>query len=141
MSKIVIKKKVSLAFLGEEYKDAELVFRALPLLDYEKIQSELPETNLRYIELVTKIDSGELTEPENTEFIKLQKNEKVNNKKIMALIFKYLKEYFLSGKFPNEIGELENITDKEDLEGLDKDSVVKCFQMLTGQSDPKELTP
>lgn len=32
---IVIKKRVSLEFLGEEYKDSYITFRSMPLSDYE----------------------------------------------------------------------------------------------------------
>jgi hypothetical protein len=35
MSKIVIKKTINLDFLGEEYKDSFLVFKSIPLKDYE----------------------------------------------------------------------------------------------------------
>lgn len=37
MSKFVIKKRVTLEFLGDEYKDGYLVFRSIPLKDYQSI--------------------------------------------------------------------------------------------------------
>lgn len=41
MANIVIKKKVQLDFLGEEYKDDYLVFKAIPIKDYEKIVEDV----------------------------------------------------------------------------------------------------
>lgn len=43
MAKLVIKKRVSLDFLGEEYKEAYLVFQAVPIVEYEKIQSDIAD--------------------------------------------------------------------------------------------------
>lgn len=40
MTKILIKKRVPLDFLGDEYKDAYLVFRSMPISDFEKFQEE-----------------------------------------------------------------------------------------------------
>lgn len=50
-----------------------------------------------------------------------------------------LKDYFVEGQFPDTDKVL-----KEDLDGLDATSVVKCFAMFSGQDpDPKveSLTP
>lgn len=41
--KVVIKKRVSLDFLGEEYKEAYLVFRAMPISDFEQFQKDALE--------------------------------------------------------------------------------------------------
>lgn len=41
MAKILIRKKVDLTFLGEEYKDDYLVFKSMPLREYEKLLPEL----------------------------------------------------------------------------------------------------
>ncbi len=38
---IVIKRKITLEFLGEDYKDAYLVFKAIPVNEYTNIQNEL----------------------------------------------------------------------------------------------------
>lgn len=43
MGKIVIKRKVSLDFIGEEYKDAYIVFRAIPVKDYAEIMKQMPK--------------------------------------------------------------------------------------------------
>ena len=37
MANIVIKRKVELGFLGEAYKDSYLVFRAIPISEYESL--------------------------------------------------------------------------------------------------------
>lgn len=41
MATIVIKKRVELGFLGDDYKDDYLVFKSMPLRDYEKLLPEL----------------------------------------------------------------------------------------------------
>lgn len=41
MATIVIKKTVKLDFLGEDYKDDLLVFKAIPIKDYEKIVEDI----------------------------------------------------------------------------------------------------
>lgn len=41
MATIVIKKKVSLEFLGEDYKDSYLTFKSMPISAYEKLMEEL----------------------------------------------------------------------------------------------------
>lgn len=41
MATIVIKKTVKLDFLGEDYKDDYLTFKAIPIKDYDKIVDEI----------------------------------------------------------------------------------------------------
>lgn len=102
---LVIKKRVSLEFLGEEYKEAYLVFKSIPLKDYEAVIDEMPKDE--------------------------------NNKEALKLIVKYLKKYFVSGKFPDDEGSLQDVT-AEDVEELDADTAITCFQTLMGQRlDPK----
>lgn len=43
MAKIVIKKRVGLDFLGEEYKDSYLEFKSLSLAEYQKLLDELKD--------------------------------------------------------------------------------------------------
>lgn len=43
MGKVVIKKRVNLDFLGEEYKDAYVVFNSLPIKEYEDIIGDIEE--------------------------------------------------------------------------------------------------
>lgn len=113
---LVIRKKVSLDFLGEEYKDAYLVFKSIPLKDYQKILDEIPDAT----------------------------GGKEDNKKALNLIVNYLGEYFVSGKFPDDKGELQDVA-AEDITDLDAETAITCFQTLMGQRiDPKseaELKP
>ena len=52
-----------------------------------------------------------------------------------------LKKHFVSGKFPNDSDELTEVS-SDDLDGLDAESLVRCFQIFTGQDpDPKVETP
>lgn len=58
MAKILIKKKVSLEFLGEDYKDDYLVFKSLPLRDYEALLPELEkasESGVESVKVVKKV--------------------------------------------------------------------------------------
>lgn len=41
MVKIVIKKRVGLEFLGDEYKDSYLIFRSLSIAEYEKLLDKM----------------------------------------------------------------------------------------------------
>lgn len=41
MAKIIIKKTVKLDFLGDEYKESYLTFKAIPIKDYEKIIEDI----------------------------------------------------------------------------------------------------
>lgn len=107
---IVIKKRVNLDFLGDEYKEAYLTFKAIPLKDYEAIIDEMPK-------------------------------DTQDNKKALQLIVKYLKQYFIGGKFPNDKGELEDVS-VEDVDELDAATALACFETLTGQRiDPKVEAP
>ncbi len=102
---LVIKKKVSLAFLGEGYEEAYLTFKSIPLKDYQGVMDEMPKDE--------------------------------DNAKALELIIKYLKQYFVGGKFPDEEGKLQDVT-KEDVDELDAETAIKCFQALMGeQIDPK----
>lgn len=103
---LLIKKTVKLDFLGEDYKDSYLTFRAIPIKDFEKIQEETEKIG----------DDG---------------------KKSIAFISEKLSEYYVSGKAANESGVLEDVT-KDDLGNLDQVSVVKCFEVLTGQNISEE---
>jgi hypothetical protein len=41
MGKIVIKKRISLEFIGEEYADGYFIFKSIPLSEYDKLTSDL----------------------------------------------------------------------------------------------------
>lgn len=107
--KIVIKKRVNLDFLGDEYKDAYLVFKPITV-------------GAEYDELSQKLDKLQ-TENNNTNLVKF----------IRDTVF----DKFLEGKFPNDKGELEDVN-KEDLGQLDFDTIANVFRRLSGQEpDPK----
>lgn len=114
MGKFVVKKRVSLEFLGEDYKDGYLVFRSIPTRDYE--------------DLMVKVKEKEDKQEES-----------------IGLLVDVICNYFLEGKFPVD-GKLEDLT-KEDVSEIDKETTIKCFQILTGQDlsedtpDPKDEKP
>lgn len=45
MANIVIKKRVNLDFLGDEYKDDYLVFKSIPVGEYKKLTANIPKEN------------------------------------------------------------------------------------------------
>lgn len=141
MSKIIIKKVVDLDFLGDEYKDAKIVFRSIPLPEYEALMKELPESNPEITELSQKAKANQITPEERQQLTELMQASGLDNGKSLTLIMKYLKQYFVSGKFPNvNTGDLEDL-ERDDLDGLDQEAATICFERLTGQSnDPKVST-
>jgi hypothetical protein len=107
---IVIRKRVGLEFLGEDYKEAYLIFQSIPVSDFESMQVRLKA---------------------------LQDKEQG----AVQFILDTLKQYFVSGEFPDDAGKLEPVK-KEDLDGLDPQTAVECFKVFTGQElDPKVETP
>lgn len=72
MGKIVIKKKVSLDFIGEDYKEAYLLFTTMSIAEYE--------------EHVKRVDT---------------KDEKITIKPI-KMILETLQNKFIGGKFPQD---------------------------------------
>ena len=113
MPGIVIKKKVNLGFLGDDYKDAELVFRSIPVRDYEEILNEIDRLE----------SSGD-------------------KRASIKMTIKALEDYFVSGKFPDDNGNLTPVTKEDISSGLDRMAAIKCFQVLSGQeSDPKDILP
>jgi len=110
MANIVIKRKVTLEHLGEEYKDSYLTFKALPVIEYKDLVSR-----------VEKVDG--------------------DNEKAMIEILAILEKYFVDGVFDGEK------VVKEDIKQFDAETILKCFETLTGQKkdetgqmviDPKE---
>ena len=106
---LIIRKKITLDNLGEDYKEAYLQFKSIPVGDLPAIQKELPKEG----------DSEEQ---------KLQS---------IPTIMNILKKYFLDGKFPDEAGKLEDVT-RNDLDNLDQDAALHCFEGLTGVSSNLE---
>ena len=94
MAEIIIKKKVTLEFLGEEYKDSYVTFRSIPVGEYD--------------ELVKQIDG-------------------VEKDKSLSEIIKILENYFVEGLFDGQK------VAKEDIKQFDGETVLKCFETLTGQ--------
>lgn len=94
MAEIIIKKKVTLEFLGEEYKDSYLTFKSIPIGEYE--------------ELIAKVD-------------------KVEEDKSMSEIMRILENYFVEGLFDGQK------VNKEDVSQFDGETILKCFEALTGQ--------
>lgn len=103
---LTIRKRISLDFLGEEYKDAYLIFSAIPVKDFEDIQTQIEDI-------------------------------KDDNTRSIKVVLDYVKKYFISGKAPDEKGVEQDVT-KEDLDNLDQTSLVKCFELITGQNINEE---
>lgn len=100
MSKIVIKKRISLDFIGSDYSEAYIEFKTIPMREYEKYAKEASNNK--------------------------------DESKAVSFIMDTLKELFISGKFPDEKGELFELS-SEDIEDLDVNTVVTVFKILTGQ--------
>lgn len=102
---LVIKRKVSLEFLGEDYKDSYITFKSIPVGNFQDITKKVEEI-------------GE------------------DNIKSIAFIVEILQKYFIEGKAG------EDVLKSEDLQELDAETTIKCFEVLSGQSvDPKDEAP
>lgn len=57
MANIVIKKKVSLEFLGDEYKDSYILFKVIPISEYRELIPKIDavEKRLDLIELMLEV--------------------------------------------------------------------------------------
>ncbi len=107
MADIIIRKRVALDFLGEDYKDAYLVFRSIPVDDYDELLKKTEEAN-----------------------------DSISN---MSVTINTLKDYFLSGSFPDAEGKPQELS-RDDLGKFDKDVLLHAFGTLTGQNlDPKDV--
>lgn len=105
MAKIIIKKRINLDFLGEEYKGGFVEFKSLSIKD---VQGKLDE--------ITNV--GE------------------DNKKAVEMMLNLLNDCFIGGTFVSDGKEQE--IEKADLEDFDVASIIKFFQILSGQDgDPK----
>lgn len=102
---LVIKKKVSLEFLGEEYKDAFIIFQSIPIEDYGTIL-----------------------------------NSSKQGEEAVKFILATIKKYFISGKFPDDKGVLQDIQ-KDELGQLDEETAVRCFEILSGLSAGSQTDP
>lgn len=105
MAKIVIKKRIDLGFLGEDYEGGFIEFRSLSI---KNVQDKLDEIS----------------------------NVGDDNKKAVEMMLRLLKDNFLTGTFKTK--EAEEAINKEDLEDFDVASIIKFFEILSGQGgDPK----
>lgn len=68
MAEIVVKKRITLEFLGEDYKDGYIVFESIPVKDYERIIKEVEVAEKsggsEAMNLVKKLVTGRLVEGE-----------------------------------------------------------------------------
>lgn len=62
MAKIVIKKRVNLAFLGEEHKDDYLVFKSIPVKEYKDIVEQRPDDGGSQYDYLLKIVQNKFIE-------------------------------------------------------------------------------
>lgn len=114
MGKIVIKRRVDLDFLGEEYKDAYLTFRTIPVKDYAE-----------FIKSLNGLEQSDKPE---------------ENAKAVTIMLECLKKYFFEGKFPE--GDKLQAVENNDLDDLDPETAIKCFEKLVGrETDPKLQEP
>lgn len=94
MADIIIRKKVTLEFLGEAYKDSFVTFRSIPVGEFN--------------DLIKKIET-------------------VNDEDSLPEIIKILEKYFVEGLFEGQK------LSKDDVKQFDGETVLKCFETLTGQ--------
>lgn len=105
---IVVKKRVSLDSLGEEYKDGYLNFSSIPFKDYDKMAKEVDE--------LAKQDADK------------------NTSSSLDYIKKQLLDRFIEGKFVDADGETP--VTKDNLFELPGDALVDAFQQLLGKVSP-----
>jgi len=97
MSRIVIKRKISLDFLGEDYKDCYLEFKTIPMKEYEKYVEQASENKdeKKAIGFITKtlqdlFISGKFID-ENNELFDVKKDELGDfDMNVMITVFKTL---------------------------------------------------
>lgn len=107
---LVIKKRISLASVGTGWEKAYLEFRSIPVADLPEVQKSMPKEE----------DSSEA---------KLE---------AIPTMLTVLKKYFISGSAPDDNGD-PSIVSADDLNNIDADMAIKCFQGLTGVSS--DLAP
>lgn len=111
MADIIIKRKITLEFLGKDYEGDYLVFKAVPVSEHEVLMDQIDPL------------------PEGA----TQDQIRESNKEATKLMVRCLEEKFIEGRFQNQD------VKKEDMGEFDGGTVNKCFALLTGQdADPKE---
>lgn len=108
MGKIVIKRQVSLDFLGDDYKEAYIVFKAIPVKDYADLMEKMP------------------------------KEGEADNGKAVTMMVELLEKYFYKGKFPDDNGELVDLeaSDMADLD--QEAAIKCFQRVVGQDPDPKE---
>ncbi len=107
MSKFAIKKRVELAFLGDEWKDAYIVLTPLAVREFKEIQKAAPQDD----------------------------TDNAANIEAMDTMMLLIKEHFLSGKGWD--GEALVAIEPEDLDDLPVEIISACISSLAGTTDPK----
>lgn len=105
---IVIKRKISLDFLGEEYKEAYITFKAIPVKDFSELMQRMP------------------------------KDGQEDNVKSMELMLEMLEKYFYEGKFPNDKGDLEPLSKEDVKDLDQQASLKCFQMLVGQDTDPKE---
>lgn len=101
MAEIIIKKKVTLEFLGEDYEDSYLVFRSISIQEFPA--------------LMKKVEAAS-----------------DDNVKSLSAMIDMLQDHFVEGIFDKQK------VSQDDLGKFDAETIIKCFELLTGQADPKD---
>lgn len=55
MANIVIKKRIDLDFLGEDHKESYLMFKAMPVVEYQSFIKNTPDQRVDEINYIVKI--------------------------------------------------------------------------------------
>ena len=111
MSEFYIRKKISLDFVGEDYKDAYLVFKTVPVKEYEKLFEDAKRKDM------SNIDAAKLA--------------------LTTIKSKFIEGKFpdVNGKLVDvSVDDLESFMDEETLN-------VCYLTILGQKSDPKLLAP
>lgn len=107
MSKFAIKKKITLEFLGEEWKDAYITLTPLAVREFERIQKIAPKDE-------TDVDA---------------------NLEAMNQMLTIVGEHFVNGKGWD--GETLVAIEKEDISDLPMEILTVLISSLAGKADPK----
>lgn len=112
MTSIVVKKRVSLDFLGEEYKEGYLVFTAIPVAELDKLQKKAAEIQ-----------------------DKVEGNDSESAKASQDFIKEQVVSRFVEGMIPQD-GENVVVT-KDNITDLPPDVFIEAWQQMNGKISPK----
>ena len=108
MPEIVVKKRISLEFLGEEYKEGFIIASSLPMSEEQTIQDKA--------KAIINVD-GKPDEKKSIDFLK-----------------EFVLDRFIEGKFISADGEV--ILTKENLDKLPSEVFIQVSSILQGQVPP-----